>query len=95
LSGETARLSAAIRLFESILSDTSVVSSDGVADKSRLFDARVRLQFANGYLTLGKSTLSQEKKVSLEQANAIWNAMVYPALIIDHPALGCAHAPLF
>ena len=95
LSGEKAKLSAAITLFESISIDTSVVSSDGVADKPRLFDARVRLQLANAYLTLGESTFAQEKQVSLEQANTIWNAMNYPALIIDHPALWGAHRHLY
>ena len=91
LSGEKAKLSSAITQFESISIDTSVVTSDGVADKPRLFDARVRLQLANAYLSLAKSTLPQEKQVSLEQANTIWNAMNYPALIIDHPALWGAH----
>jgi len=95
LSGEKAKLSGAITLFESISSDISVVSSDGVADKPRLFDARVRLQLANAYLSLAKSTLPQEKQVSLEQANTIWNAMAYPALIVDHPALWGAHMLLY
>jgi len=95
LSGEKGKLSGAITLFESISIDTSVVSSDGVADKPRLFDARVRLQLANAYLSLAKSTLSQEKQASLEQANTIWNAMNYPALIIDHPALWGAHMLLY
>jgi hypothetical protein len=95
LSGEKAKLSSAITQFESISIDTSVVTSDGVADKPRLFDARVRLQLANAYLSLAKSTLSQEKQVSLEQANTIWNAMAYPALIIDYPALWGAHMLLY
>jgi hypothetical protein len=95
LSGDKAKLRGAITLFESILIDTSVVSNDGVADKSRLFDARVRLQLANAYLTLAEGTVAQEKQVSLEQASTIWNAMNYPALIIDHPALWGAHMHLY
>ena len=95
LSGEQAKLLGAITLFESISNDTSVVSRYGVADRSKLFDARVRLQLANAYLTLGEGTVVQEKQVSLEQANTTWNAMNYPALIIDHPALWGAHMHLY
>ncbi|MFT6318625.1 MAG: hypothetical protein ACJAWG_003282 [Candidatus Azotimanducaceae bacterium] len=95
LSGDKAKLRGAITLFESILIDTSVVSSDGVADKPRLFDARVRLQLANAYLTQGEAAVAQDKQVSLEHASTIWNAMNYPALIIDHPALWGAHMHLY
>ena len=95
LSGDKAKLRGAITLFESILIDTSVVSNDGVADKPKLFDARVRLQLANAYLTLGESSALQEKQVSFEQASTIWNAMNYSALIIDHPALWGAHMHLY
>lgn len=95
LSGEQTRLTSAIALLENISSDTSKALRVGMADKSRLFDARVRLQLVSAYIALEKETFSKAKQGVLEQAFATWNDLNYPALLIDHPALWGAHMHLY
>lgn len=95
LSGEVSKLNEAIVLFQRVSNAPSEADSFGSVDRTRLFDARIRLQLANAFLMLHEISGPEMKRVNLEHGFKAWNELAYPSLIVDHPALWGAYMHLY